>query len=64
MIFFEIKDQVTAELSMTRGHWFYYYNRVQEHPDCSHFRHNYISRIEVALRIPEPGKNWNINETF
>ena len=22
------------------------------------------SRIELALRIPEPGKNWNINETF
>ena len=23
-----------------------------------------ISRIELALRILEPGKNWNINETF
>ena len=22
----------------------YYYNRVQEHPDCSHFRHNYIEQ--------------------
>ena len=22
------------------------------------------SRIELALRFPEPGKNWNINETF
>ena len=22
------------------------------------------SRIELALGIPEPGKNWNINETF
>ena len=22
------------------------------------------SRIELALRILEPGKNWNINETF
>ena len=25
---------------------------------------NEFSRIELALRIPEPGKNWNINETF
>ena len=24
----------------------------------------WFSRIELALRILEPGKNWNINETF